>query len=179
MLAGSPVTRLSQPFGSPASVRICTSARAASGVCSDGLRTTAQPAASAGPTLCATRFRGKLNGVTAATTPTPSGRVYAVMPSPPGTTLISNDSPVIVAASAAERRSVCTQRATSPRAAVMGFPASRRRRWASSSEPARTASAARCSTSARTCALSPPLKRDEPLQPLDRPGSCSPWRRCR
>ena len=43
---------------------------AVGGVGDAGLRTTAQPAASAGPTLWATRFNGKLKGVMAETTPT-------------------------------------------------------------------------------------------------------------
>ena len=67
--AGWPVTRLYQPGGSPASASVSASRPAVSGVRSDGLCTTAQPAASAGATLCSTRFSGKLNGVIAATTP--------------------------------------------------------------------------------------------------------------
>ena len=42
---------------------------ALNGVWPAGLRTTGSPAAMAGASLCATRFRGKLNGLIAPTTP--------------------------------------------------------------------------------------------------------------
>ena len=64
-----PGTTLSQPSGSPASSRIPASFRAEIGVCPAGFRTTAFPAAIAGPSLWATRLSGKLKGLIAPTTP--------------------------------------------------------------------------------------------------------------
>ncbi len=64
-----PTRTLSHPGGSPASCSSSASRSADSGVCDAGLSTTAQPAASAGAILCATRFSGKLNGLMAPTTP--------------------------------------------------------------------------------------------------------------
>ena len=119
------MTRLYQPDGSPASTSVSASNPAVSGVRSDGLCTTAQPAASAGATLCSTRFSGKLNGVIAATTPNGSGNV-----NPKGTTpLISSNCTVSEGsrrASSPATRSVVTARDTSTRAAAIGLPASAR-----------------------------------------------------
>src|SRR3546814_16596875 len=70
MAGASPRTRLSTPAGSPASSASTASASAESGVSSAGLRTTVQPAASAGATLRVTIASGKFHGVIAATTPT-------------------------------------------------------------------------------------------------------------
>jgi hypothetical protein len=67
--AAGPVTIDSSSRGSPASWRIATSSIAASGATDAGFSTAPQPAATAGPTLCAARLSGKLNGVIAATTP--------------------------------------------------------------------------------------------------------------
>ena len=64
-----PATTLSHPGGNPASCMSSASSTAESGVADAGLRTTAQPAASEGASLCATRLHGKLNGVIAPTTP--------------------------------------------------------------------------------------------------------------
>ena len=153
--AGSPVTRCSHPAGSPASAKMPTRAPADSGVRSEGLSTTGQPAARAGPSLCATRFSGKLNGVMAPTTPAATGRVKAAMFSPVGTTPMSRDSPWIRFASAAESSNVCTHRATSPRAAVIGLPASCCSRCARVSVRSSTRAAARRSTAARRCAGRP------------------------
>ena len=58
------------PGGRPASANSSARARAVSGVCSAGFRTTVQPAASAGATLRVTMAAGKFHGVMAATTPT-------------------------------------------------------------------------------------------------------------
>ena len=63
------VRTLSQPGGRPASCSSSASSSAESGVWEAGLSTTAQPAASAGAILCATRLSGKLNGEIAPTTP--------------------------------------------------------------------------------------------------------------
>jgi hypothetical protein len=70
--------------GSPASSRISTSLRADNGVSLAGLMQTAFPAARAGPTLWATRFRGKLKGVMAATMPQGTRSVNPSLPLPPG-----------------------------------------------------------------------------------------------
>ena len=67
--AEGPTRTLSQPGGSPASVSSSASRSAESGVWPAGFSTTAQPAASAGATLCATRLSGKLKGVMAPTIP--------------------------------------------------------------------------------------------------------------
>lgn len=56
---------------------ICASLSAESGVSDAGLCTTQLPAASAGAILDTDRTSGKLNGVTAATTPSGSRRVNA------------------------------------------------------------------------------------------------------
>jgi hypothetical protein len=65
----SPNTRLNTSSGRPAAASTSPSFMAVSGVSSAGFSTTVFPAASAGPTLCATRFSGKLKGVMAETTP--------------------------------------------------------------------------------------------------------------
>src|SRR5689334_23154722 len=74
---------LIQPAGRPASMNAAASKPLLNGVRSDGLRTTAQPAANDGATLWQTRLSGKLNGVMAATMPTGIGTVnpYTVRPS--------------------------------------------------------------------------------------------------
>ncbi len=53
------------------------------------------PAAIAGPTLCATKFNGKLNGVIAPITPIGFRIVYAIRPSAPGAASSGNVSPYI------------------------------------------------------------------------------------
>ena len=93
-----PTTTLSQPGGRPASVASSARRSAESGVCEAGLRTTAQPAASAGASLCATRLSGKLNGEIAPTTPTGSRRVNASLPAPACEASIGTISPASVRA---------------------------------------------------------------------------------
>ncbi len=68
--APSAVTTLSTPAGMPARCASSASASADSGVCSAGLMTTGQPAASAGATLRVIIAIGKFHGVMAAHTPT-------------------------------------------------------------------------------------------------------------
>ena len=124
--SGRPVTTFSQPSGRPASARVSASRPADRGVRSDGLRTTAQPAASAGATLCMTRLRGKLNGVMAATTPNGCGIVK-----PSGVTPGVSSSNCTVSdgsrrASSEAMRRVLTARDTSTLAAEIGLPASAR-----------------------------------------------------
>ena len=58
-----------------------------------GLRITALPAASAGPTLWHTRLSGKLNGVIAATTPHGTRSVKPSLPAPPGAPSSGSTSP--------------------------------------------------------------------------------------
>ena len=65
-----PVTHWMASSGRPDSSRISTSFSADRGVSPAGLSTTELPAARAGPTLWQTRFKGKLKGAMAATTPT-------------------------------------------------------------------------------------------------------------
>ncbi len=69
---GSPTTTLNTPAGMPARWPSSASASADSGVCSAGLRTMVQPAASAGPALRVIIACGKFHGVMAAQTPTGS-----------------------------------------------------------------------------------------------------------
>ena len=64
--------------------RVSARKSADNGVADAGLSTTAQPAASAGATLCATRLSGKLNGEIAPTIPIGSRSVNASFPSPAG-----------------------------------------------------------------------------------------------
>ncbi|MCY1439393.1 hypothetical protein D9M71_556270 [compost metagenome] len=68
--AGSPVRTLNTPAGMPARSASTASARADSGVSSDGLTTMVQPAARAGAHLRVIMALGKFHGVMAATTPT-------------------------------------------------------------------------------------------------------------
>ena len=82
MSPDGPTSTFSQPGGSPASCSSSARKSAESGVCDAGLRTTAQPAASAGAILCATRLSGKLNGLIAPTTPIGRRIVKASLPSP-------------------------------------------------------------------------------------------------
>src|SRR4030042_863990 len=77
-----PTTTFMTPGGRPAPSRISPRRIAVSGVVDAGLRTSVQPAASAGPTLWATRFRGKLNREMAETTPTGQRRHDPTRPSP-------------------------------------------------------------------------------------------------
>ena len=79
-----PVMHWMPSAGSPASRRISVSLSADRGVSVAGFTMTALPAASAGPTLWHTRFSGKLNGVTATTTPHGTRSVKAILPPPPG-----------------------------------------------------------------------------------------------
>ena len=67
-----PVTTLQTPSGRPASLRIFASSNAVNGVCSAGLATTVQPAASAGAKPRAAVEIGKFHGMICAVTPTGS-----------------------------------------------------------------------------------------------------------
>ena len=70
--SASPVTMLSTPGGRPASSPSRSTASAVSGVCSAGLSTIVQPAASAGAALRVGIAAGKFHGVMPAVTPTAS-----------------------------------------------------------------------------------------------------------
>ena len=66
------MTTLSTPAGKPASSPMRITARAVNGVCSAGLSTIVQPAASAGAALRVGIAAGKFHGVIPAVTPTGS-----------------------------------------------------------------------------------------------------------
>ena len=97
----APETTLIQPGGRPASSSSSARKNAASGVADAGFSTTAQPAASAGAILCATRLSGKLNGEIAPTIPIGSRSVNASFPSPATDASIGTISPVSLRASTA------------------------------------------------------------------------------
>ncbi len=150
-----PVTTESHPSGRPASPRSSAKARAERGVAGAGLSTTGQPAAIAGATLCAARFKGKLNGVMAPTTPIGTRMANPSRPAPEDVASIGTTSPESTRASAAERVRVSTHRATSARDARMGFPASRAMILAKDSFASESSDAARKSTWARSRCTSP------------------------
>ena len=95
-----------------------------SGVSDAGLITTAFPAASAGPTLCATRFSGKLNGLIATTTPTGTRIVKPNLVALPGEASSGIVSPYSRLASSADHDNVWMQRSTSTRASPIVLPSS-------------------------------------------------------
>ena len=101
--AADPATTFSQPGGSPASSSSAARKSAESGVADAGLRTTGQPAASAGAILCATRLSGKLKGEIAPTIPIGSRNVSASFPSPAGEASIGTTSPASLRASTAAK----------------------------------------------------------------------------
>ena len=88
------------------------------------MSTTAQPAASAGAILCATRLSGKLKGEIAPTMPIGCRSVNASLPSPACEASIGTVSPASLRASTAAIVKVDIARDTSTRAAFSGFPAS-------------------------------------------------------
>lgn len=64
-----PGSTVSNPSGRPASAQMRASSSASWGVSSDGLSSTALPAASAGAAFCASFMMGEFHGVMAAITP--------------------------------------------------------------------------------------------------------------
>src|SRR5512134_3094430 len=126
-----PTTTWNAPGGTPASSRISARRMAVSGVVEAGFSTIVF--ASAGPTLWATRFRGKLNGVMADTTPRGVRSQNPTRPSPAKLASIGTVSPWIRFASSAENRYVSTDRETSPREYFHALPASRQMVVATSS----------------------------------------------
>ena len=119
-----PTSTLSQPAGRPASSSSSASSNAESGVWEAGFRTTGQPAASAGASLCATRLHGKLNGEIAPTTPIGLRTVKPSLPSPACALSIGIISPASLRASTAANVYVDIARDASTRAVLIGFPAS-------------------------------------------------------
>src|SRR6478736_6237317 len=101
--ADGPTRTLSQPSGRPASCSSSASRSAESGVELAGLRTTGQPAASAGASLCATRLQGKLKGEIAPITPIGRRSVNAILPSPASEASIGTTSPASLRASTAAK----------------------------------------------------------------------------
>ena len=98
-----PTRTFSQPGGRPASVSSSASSSAERGVWLAGFSTTAQPAASAGASLCATRLSGKLKGEIAPTTPIGRRSVKASLPSPACEASIGTISPASLRASTAAK----------------------------------------------------------------------------
>ena len=119
-----PVTHWIASGGRPASRSTSTSFRADRGVSVAGLIRTELPAASAGPTLCITRFSGKLNGLIAATMPQGTRMVNPNWPDQLGAPSRGTVSPWMRLASSAEPVRVCTARSTSVRPSAMTLPSS-------------------------------------------------------
>ena len=138
-----PCTSSMTPSGRPASRKHSAIRMAVSGVSSAGFSTSVFPAASAGPTLCATRFSGKLNGVIADDDAERrrGGRSRRV-PRRSADASIGTVSPWIRLASSPANVNVSTLRATSPAAYFQAFPASRAMSVVNSSLRARMRSAA-------------------------------------
>ena len=127
-----PGSTLTMPGGTPASSQIFASSMAMRGVISAGLNTTAQPAASAGASFCASLAMGEFHGVIAPTTPSGSCTLM-VMKSPRAGVIWSSQ----VSQTEAKNWKVPAALATSARVSLMGLPLSRRWSWASSSDLAR------------------------------------------
>ena len=147
-----PTTTFSHPGGRPASSSSSARSSAESGVWAAGLRTTAQPAASDGAILWATRLSGKLNGLIAPTTPSGRRSVNASLPSPACDASIGTIAPASFRASTAENVYVDIARLASTRAAFIGLPASSEISRATSSWRRPSAPATRTRISARLCA---------------------------
>jgi hypothetical protein len=98
LLVGSTLTT---PSGTPASARMPATASAVSGVSLAGLRTTEQPAASAGPILRVAIAAGKFHGVISTLTPT-GWRVTRILLAPDGE--VANEPSMRTASSAYQRK---------------------------------------------------------------------------
>ena len=131
--APEPVTQAIASSGSPASSSNSTSLSEESGVSEAGLSSTALPPAIAGPTLCATRLSGKLNGVIAATMPHGTRRVNPSLPTPPGVASNGTVSPCKSRAASADKSRVSIARPASMRPSASTLPSSRLIRQARSS----------------------------------------------
>src|SRR3954453_6723075 len=147
-----PTTTFSQPGGRPGSCSSSASRSADSGVWLAGFRTTAQPAARAGASLCATRLSGKLKGLIAPTMPTGCRSVKASLPVPACAASIGTISPASLRASTAANVYVDIARIASTRAAFIGLPAPSEITRATSSWRRPSAPATLTRISARLCA---------------------------
>ena len=148
-----PERTFSQPAGSPASCSSPARKSAESGVAEAGLRTTGQPAASAGAILCATRLSGKLNGEIAPMTPIGTRIVNASFPSPAAEASIGHGLAGELAGP--RRRRTCTsRRRAAPRRAPPSAACRPRRRSAAPLLPGARRAAARVVSRmrARSCA---------------------------
>ena len=151
------------PLGRSVSSKNSARRSAPIGVALAGFTTIGAPTASAGATLCATRFSGKLNGVMPSTGPIGNRRSSPIR-EPNAASVsrrISSSSPWRIVSEA--HRNVDTARAASTRAHFSGFPpsaaiswafssmvsASRREMWSSAVERAATDS---CFVSSNTAA---------------------------
>ena len=152
IVAAEPETTLSQPGGRPASCSSSARNSAEKGVAEAGLSTTAQPAASAGAILCATRLSGKLKGEMAPTIPIGSRSVSASFPAPAGDASIGTTSPARRRASTAANVYVDAARCASTLAALSGLPASAEIVWAASSRRSSSRRATVSRMRARSCA---------------------------
>src|SRR4051794_18680237 len=116
------VTTFSQPGGRPqSSMSNPASFNAVRGVAEAGFRTTGQPAAIAGATLCDTRLSGKLKGLIAPTTPMGTRNTNPNLPIPAELASSGRVSPVIVRATAAEKRKWSPALAASTPAGLIGL----------------------------------------------------------
>ncbi len=111
-----PTTIFNTPAGRPASRSSSPSRRAVSGVAEAGFSTTVFPAASAGASLWATKFRGKLNGEMAAITPRGWRIKKPFLLSDPRAASMAIVSPWTLSASPAANSKVSPARPASPRA---------------------------------------------------------------
>src|SRR5690606_20420294 len=82
--SGPPGTTLTTPGGKPAASISLASSSVVTGVCSAGLSTTVQPAASAGASFHTAAISGTFQGVIAPTTPTGRRVVKACTPASTG-----------------------------------------------------------------------------------------------
>ncbi len=113
------------PFGRSVSAKNSARRSAPIGVEDAGLTTIGAPTASAGATLCATRFNGKLNGVIPRTGPIGNRRIRPIRdPSAASVSKrISSSLPRRIVSEA--QRNVETARVASTVAHLSGFPPSR------------------------------------------------------
>ena len=123
---------------------------AETGAFGEGFKITALPAARAGPTLCAARFTGPLNGVIATTTPTGNRRTSPIFPAPMAEPSIGMCSPWIRIASSAHRRRVSAARSTSTWQSRSALPVSRAMTRPMAGARLAVSSAARLSSAARS-----------------------------
>ena len=119
------------------------------GACGGGLTMIGAPTASAGATLCAPRFKGKLKGTIPTTTPAGKRRTSASTPSVPASRSTGTMEPPKRLSSAAASRNTSMARCTSTRASASGLPASWQMTWAISSARLRSPATMPSSTSRR------------------------------